>query len=147
MKSDLRKFRLDQTGIDRGNTERRIDEIEPKPFGNRIDCKLGRAINIALWINFMPGYRAYIYYVPPTSLYHSGHDFSCHIKQSLHIRIYHLVPIVKRSILQFIESARKAGVIDEDVDCFPCFWQRIYGAIDSLTISNIELENVRWHFE
>ena len=130
------------SGVHAGDANRRSQHVFAQAVVDGPLGGLAGAVDRAVGIGHLARHRTQVDYVSAATLHHSRHHGAGDVEQPFHISVDHLVPVFDLSLVELVEAAAEAGVIDQHVDGGPLRGQRIDGFLDGVVVAHIEGECV-----
>ena len=116
MEADVGEIGFHQSWFYIGDADFGVSHVDTESVCNCLDGSLGGTINIASCVSSITGNTSDIDNVSMISTDHSWHDEAGHGEKSLDIGVYHLIPILKVSLVFWFQSTSQTCIIDEYVD-------------------------------
>ena len=131
---------LHQTGLEVGDTDGSIGDIETQAVGDGLHGSLGGAVNIAIGIGGVASHRADIDDMATVALHHAGNHKTGHGQQTLDIGVDHSIPVVVAAFVFGLKAEGEAGIVHKHVNIFPFGGQGLYALCRFLAVAHIEDE-------
>ena len=110
---------LHQSWFKVGNADSCVCDIKAQTVGDGLHSSLGSAVDIAVGVGSVAGYRADVDDMAAVALHHTRNNQTGHRQQPLDVGVDHGVPIVVAALILGFEAKSKAGVVYKHVDVFP----------------------------
>ena len=131
---------LHESGLEVGDAQGSVGEVDAQPVGERFDGGFGGAIDVAVGVGGIAGHRADVDDMSLSAADHTGDDESCHSEQTANVGINHRVPVAEVAFVFLIQSEGQSGVVDEQVDVLPVSGECFNGLACGFAVAHIEAE-------
>lgn len=136
-----RERSLDHAWLNLGHPDGRVHELLQERRGERIDSKLGCAVNRSTWIALPPSNGAEVDNVTRVALLELLDKDLSEVNETLDVGVDHDVDLVCADVSNFVSAKDEASVVDEDVDVFGPFWEVVDDAIELLAVLHVECDS------
>ena len=131
---------LDHARLDLRNADGRVDKLLEQRRRERVDRKLGGAVDGAARVAFAAGDGAEVDDVARVALLELAHKDLGEVDEALDIGVDHDVDLVGRDVAYLVGAEHEAGVVDEDVDVLGPVRQAVDQAVELLAVAHVERE-------
>ena len=138
METHVAEVCLNQSWFQVCHTYGRFSHINAQSIGNCLNRGLRSTIHIATCVCSITSHTAYVDYMTFVAFHHSWDNEASHGKQSLDVGVNHRVPILRITFILLLQSKCKTCIVDEYINRLPFLFERSYGILCCLCITNIK---------